>query len=56
MTTDINLATKVEMMSQAKKNIEERTKSVIEVIKKKKEEFDRYFEKMITEVEGKNKV
>ena len=52
----MNLATKVEMMSQAKKNIEERTKSVIEVIKKKKEKFDRLCEKMIKEVEGQNKL
>ena len=56
MRTDMNLATGVEMMSQAKKNIEERTKSVIKVIKKKKEEFDRHCEKMIKEVEGTNKL
>ena len=52
----MNLGTKVEMMSQAKKNIGDRTKSVIEEIKKKKEEFDRHCEMMIKEVEGQNKL
>ena len=56
MRIDMNLETKVDMMSQAKKNIGERTKSVTEEIKKKKEEFDRYFEKIIKEVEGQNKL
>ena len=54
--TDMNLETKVEIMLQAKKNIEERTKSVIEEIKTKKEEFDRHFEKMIKEAEEQNKL
>ena len=54
--TDINLETKVEMMSQAKKDIEEGTKSFVEEIKKKKEEFDRHFQMMIKEAELKNKL
>ena len=53
---DMNLGTKVEMMSQAKKNIGERTKSVIEKIKTKKEEFDGHFQKMIKEAEGQNQL
>ena len=52
----MNLATGVEMMSQAKKNIEERTQSVIEEIKEKKQEFDSHFEKLIKDVEEKNKL
>ena len=56
MRTDMNLATRVEMMSQAKKNIEERTQSVIEEIKEKKQEFDSHFEKLIKDVEEKNKL
>ena len=56
MRIDMNLETKVEMMSEAKKNIGERTKSVIEEIKKKKEEFDKHCEKMIKEVEGQNRL
>ena len=52
MRTDINLETKVEMMSQAKKDIEEGTRFfVTEEIKKKKEEFDRHFQMMIKEAE-----
>ena len=53
---DLNLGTKVEMISEAKKNIGERTQSVIDKIKKKKEEFDRHFEKIIKEVEGQNEL
>ena len=56
MRTDTNLKTGVEMLSQTKKNIGERTQSVIEKIKKKKEEFDRYCEMMIKEVEGRNRL
>ena len=56
MRIDINLENKVDIMSEAKKNIGERTKSVIEEIKKKKEEFDKHCEKMIKEVEGQNRL
>ena len=56
MRIDMNLGIKVELMLQAKKNIGERTQSVIEEIQKKKEEFDRHFEKMIKEAEGQNKL
>ena len=55
-TINKNLATKVEMISAAKKNIEHRTKVVMEEIQKKKEEFFRHFEKMIKEIEEKNKL
>ena len=51
-----NLETKVEMMSQTKETIGERTKSAIEEIKQKKEEFDRHFEKMTTEAEEQNRL
>ena len=50
-----NLEAKVEMISDARKHIGNRTTVVIEEINKKKEEFDRYFEKMITEAEGQNR-
>ena len=53
---DMNLGTKVQMMSEAKKNIGERTKSVIEEIQKKKEEFYKHCEKMIKDVEGQNRL
>ena len=53
---DLNLETKVKIMSQAKKNMEERTKSVIEEIKKKKEEFDRHYEMIIEKGEGLSRI
>ena len=56
MRIDMNLGTKVEMILQAKKNIGERTKSTIEEIKRKKEEFDRHFQKMIKEAEGQSRL
>ena len=56
MRTYKNLETKVEMITQTKKTIRERTKSVIEEINKKKEEFDRHFEKMINETEEQNRL
>ena len=51
-----NLATKVEMISAAQKNIEDSTKVVMEEIQKQKEEFNRHFEKMIKEIEEQNKL
>ena len=56
MKTDTNLETVVEILSKAKKNIGERTQSVIDKIKKKKEEFDRHFENIIKEAEVKNQL
>ena len=53
---DMNLETKVEMMSQAKMNIGKKTQSFIEEIKRKREEFDSHFPKIIKEAEGLNKV
>ena len=51
-----NLETKVKIMYDAKKNIEEKSREVAEQIKKKREIINRYFEKMIKEAEGQNQL
>ena len=51
-----NFETKVKILSDAKKDIEEKTAAVLEDIKKRREEINRYFDKMIVETEGKKKL
>ena len=51
-----HLETKLKMMSDAKKNIDEKTKAVLEEIKKKKEQVVSLFDKMINETEEQNKL
>ena len=47
VTIQMNLETKVKMLSEVKRNIDEKTNMVIGEIKKKKEEINREFDKMI---------
>ena len=51
-----NLETKMKIMCDAKKSIEENSKEAAEAIKKKREIINRYFEKMIKETEGQNQL
>ena len=51
-----NLETKVKIICDAKKNIEEKSKEAVEAIKKKREIINRYFDNMITETEGQNQL
>ena len=51
-----NLETKVKIICDAKNNIEEKNREVVEQIKKKREIINRYFDKMIKESEGQNKM
>ena len=50
-----NLEAKLEMISEARKDIGNRTRVIIEEINGKKDEFNRHFEKMVKEAEGQNR-
>ena len=52
LQTELNLKAKSEIISEARNSIGHRTVSVIEMIKKKKEETLNFFDKMIKETEG----
>ena len=51
-----NLEAKIEMISDAKKYIGKETRSIVEEVRKRKEEFNRYFDQMIKEAEGQNRL
>ena len=51
-----NFETKVKILSDAKKHIGEKVRGVVETIKKKREEINRYFDEMMKEAEGHNRL